>query len=559
MIFRSTGIPIVSICCPLCHHELCSKIKAGAEFLGPPISSCTNPTCKAPPLALIGEENQVEARLYTLRRGVLPVFSKSRYCRFCHTRYYNNYFVRDAKEPTAKRQYYSDEIPKFIHVTETSFVDPELCAYIRVQMAIAQQVIGTCQGISRVYNAALGLSHLPEQSRLHLALNGDLVLDAFLLHAILHDKHKCHEPLSLPHAGYQNHRFDEELAARNYRMAGTGQDMWAHTCHRCMKIYQGEDGRWYRLTAGVHDGVNVRHLCCGVHDCFEALPSQHAHFCQTHSHLAQICGVQGCNLAAEPGFRTCTTESHRALQKDADEKNTAMFQLRSRLHADPFIVPPSTSTSTNANPSSTSASTTKLKAKLTRSWTHNEQLFVRCCGIIISRATLFGSESVTGTKVFLKATFPPEYPGSKPSYVFYDNNCSLLKHLRSSGDHYFDDVGLPVDVFHFKCKHSEGDVFCQTHCNPARFRELIGADGKWVFNSSAAEQANVWFGKYQNIVQDMAVLKYNFYLDEMIAIHNEQLATQLRTEGQAPHLQSESLLRGGFPFLKSDVINVETQ
>ncbi|KAJ7126410.1 hypothetical protein C8R43DRAFT_1134993 [Mycena crocata] len=104
----------------------------GAEFLGPPISSCTNPTCKAPPLALIGEENQVEARLYTLRRGVLPVFSKSRYCRFCHTRYYNNYFVRDAKEPTAKRQYYSDEIPKFIHVTETSFVDPELCAYIPV-------------------------------------------------------------------------------------------------------------------------------------------------------------------------------------------------------------------------------------------------------------------------------------------------------------------------------------------------------------------------------------------------------------------------------------------
>ncbi|KAJ7116818.1 hypothetical protein C8R43DRAFT_902319 [Mycena crocata] len=548
MIFRSTGIPIVSVCYPPCHHKLCSKIKAGAEFLGPPISSCTNPTCNAPPLALLGEENVVEARLYTLRRGVLPVFSKSRYCRFCRTRYYNNYFVCDAKEPTAKRQYYSEEIPKFIHVTETSFVDPELCTYIRVQMAIAQQV----HGISRVYNAALGMSHLPEQSRLHLALNGDLVLDAFLLHAILHDKHKRRETLSLPHTGYQNHRFDEELAARNYRMAGTGQDMWAHACHRCMKIYQGEDGRWYRLTAGVHDGVNVRHLCCGVHDCFEALPSQRAHFCQTHSHLAQICGVQGCNLAAEPGFRTCTTESHRALQKDADERNTAICiysnnHSQHKCRSRPFH-----------------CTSLYLKAKLTRSWTHNEQLFVRCCGIIISRATLFGSESVTGTKVFLKATFPPEYPGSKPTYVFYDNNCSLLKHLRSSGDHYFNDVGLPVDVFHFKCKHSEGDVFCQTHCNPARFGELIGADGKWIFNSSAAEQANVWFGKYQNIVQDMptnklSLTRYNFYLDEMIAIHNEQLATQLRAEGQAPHLQSESLLRGGFPFLKSDVINVETQ
>jgi hypothetical protein len=26
----------------------------------------------------------------------------------------------------------------------------------------------------------------------------------------------------------------------------------------------------------------------------------------------------------------------------------------------------------------------RVKGKLSRSWTHNEQLFVRCCGIIIS-------------------------------------------------------------------------------------------------------------------------------------------------------------------------------
>jgi hypothetical protein len=61
-----------------------------------------------------------------------------------------------------------------------------------------------------------------------------------------------------------------------------------------------------------------------------------------------------------------------------------------------------------------------------------------------------------------------------------------------------------------------GDIFCQINCNPARFKELIGPDGKWVFNSSAAEQANVWFGKFQNVVQDMPVIRFvakiNFYL-----------------------------------------------
>ncbi|KAJ3725375.1 hypothetical protein C8R42DRAFT_640253 [Lentinula raphanica] len=51
---------------------------------------------------------------------------------------------------------------------------------------------------------------------------------------------------------------------------------------------------------------------------------------------------------------------------------------------------------------------------------------------------------------------------------------------------------LPVDVFHFKSKHKESDEFCQKHCNPAQWTELVGDDGEWIFNSSAAEQSNVW-------------------------------------------------------------------
>lgn len=104
---------------------------------------------------------------------------------------------------------------------------------------------------------------------------------------------------------------------------------------------------------------------------------------------------------------------------------------------------------------------------------------------------------------FLKATFPLEFPGVCPSYIFYDDNCHLWKHLVASGDTYFVKVGLPVDVFHFKSKHRETDTFCQTHCNPARFRELIGPNDTWIFNSSAAEQTNAWFGLFQPIVREM--------------------------------------------------------
>ncbi|KAJ7858746.1 hypothetical protein B0H13DRAFT_2571333, partial [Mycena leptocephala] len=506
----------------------------GAEPLLPPISCCLH--CQSN----LGEEKTVEGRLYSLHRGVLPIFSKSLYCRSCHIRYYNNYFVRDASQETAHREYYSQEVPKFIHLTESTYVEPALCQFFTFQMALEH---GTCQGIARVYNLTLGSSDLPNASRLSHDLTGELVLDSFILYALLQDKQLQRETLVLPHHGYQNHRFDQAMAERNARMVGTGQHMWAHACNRCMKVYKGEDGNWYRITAGVHDGVDVRHVSCGVHECQEAVPTQRHHFCVTHSNQDKICCVIGCNEPARPNFRTCTIESHVAFQAQQDEKNTAMFQLRARLknttisdvpragsQSEPTPLPAEFSSAT-AEPLNTNI---KVKGKLARSWTHNEQLFVRCCGIILSRATMFGSEGVSGVKNFLKATFPPQYPGALPSYIFYDNNCSFLKHLRTCDDHYFENVGLPVDVFHFKCKHSEADVFCQIHCNPARFRELIDADGKWVFNSSAAEQANVWFGKFQSVVQDMPIIKYNFFLDEMISVHNEHVAAELRDQGHAP-------------------------
>lgn len=41
------------------------------------------------------------------------------------------------------------------------------------------------------------------------------------------------------------------------------------------------------------------------------------------------------------------------------------------------------------------------KTTLQRSWTHNEELAVRCCGVIISRATFFQAEATSAVKVRL--------------------------------------------------------------------------------------------------------------------------------------------------------------
>lgn len=60
-------------------------------------------------------------------------------------------------------------------------------------------------------------------------------------------------------------------------------------------------------------------------------------------------------------------------------------------------------------------------------------------------------------------------------------------------------------------------------------------DGKWRFNSSAAEQANAWIGGYQSMVREMQVDHYEFFLDKMIKQQNWILIKELHWKGKAPY------------------------
>jgi hypothetical protein len=81
--------------------------------------------------------------------------------------------------------------------------------------------------------------------------------------------------------------------------------------------------------------------------------------------------------------------------------------------------------------------------------------------------------------------------------------------LTASGDRYFDHVALPVDVFHFKSKHKEADEFFSLYYNLACWHKLIDESiGKWIINSSAAEQANLWSGGFHAMMHIMQVDRY---------------------------------------------------
>ncbi|KAG6914438.1 hypothetical protein DXG01_017244 [Tephrocybe rancida] len=148
---------------------------------------------------------------------------------------------------------------------------------------------------------------------------------------------------------------------------------------------------------------------------------------------------------------------------------------------------------------------------------------------------MFRAESISGVKSqdFLKSAYPK--PEDLPSVIFYDNNCHLQSHLLTQKDHFFDHVLLPVDVFHFKSKHKQSDEFCQRECNPAKWKELSDDKGNWVFNSSIAEQVNVWIGGYKSMVRNMVYHRNDFFLDEMIKRKNEIGVRRLWNQGQVPY------------------------
>jgi hypothetical protein len=70
-------------------------------------------------------------------------------------------------------------------------------------------------------------------------------------------------------------------------------------------------------------------------------------------------------------------------------------------------------------------------------------------------------------------------------------------------------------------------------------------NGKWRFNSSAAEQMNAWIGGFQAIVQNMREVRAQFFLDEMIRRRNIWVISELARKGKNPKQIKMSILLEG--------------
>ena len=169
------------------------------------------------------------------------------------------------------------------------------------------------------------------------------------------------------------------------------------------------------------DGVTVGHPRCNVEHCTEPLATMQQRFCPSHSKYENLCAIKGCQQPPEKGFRTCPEKTHRDYEQELRQRGQALFRLKARLQARSTAAALRTQPSedagadsldhpdaavefedllpSNARPKPATKTKSTMKASLTRRWTHNEQLIVRCCGVIIARATFYEAESVSNALV----------------------------------------------------------------------------------------------------------------------------------------------------------------
>ncbi|KAF8445913.1 hypothetical protein L210DRAFT_3392409 [Boletus edulis BED1] len=496
-----------------------------ARTLYPPTQHCPVPSCsrtlKGMRCKRMMRAQQRQCVLYTVSDGPLPIYTVHLSCEACEINYHYNFKVFKGE-----RTYYGG-IPDIIQVSEHQFLERQV---IEMWMSLMDHWT-SATSCADFYNVSMAKGNEPPPDwSFGFMLSSEHVWSGFYLHCLLEDAVERHECLIMNHTGDQKDRFNELVQARNQRMRIEGQPEITHFCDKCTRWFRGPNGHVNsKCSVVVTDGVCIGHPCCGSHNCKTPLKNNRDRFCPIHANLEHLCSIVGCDLPVVSGRLTCADPLHQALSQLATIDNDD-----DEFEIDPTGRVADAALHTSAQPATTHK---KLRTKFTRSRTHNEQLAVAPCGMILGRDTMFGAEGVASVAEFLKRTFRME--AIKPDHIFFDNNCSLAQHVKL--DPYFNNIGLSVDVFHFKCKHKETHTFCQENCNPAAFPELISDDGQgWYFNSSIAEQTNVWIGGYhavgarRSLRLEMLVDKYDFFLDQMILRRNRMTRAKLDAQGARP-------------------------
>lgn len=161
----------------------------------------------------------------------------------------------------------------------------------------------------------------------------------------------------------------------------------------------------------VCDGVTVGRFGCGAPRCANPPTSARDIFCPEHAYLQGICHVTGCDEKVVLGSKTCADPCHREAEEKYYAAGTAAFQLKLRYErsrhdeetegvvweegeeldtGSDAVYEVLISEKDSAHKDGTSKA---VRGQFGRRRTHNEQLIIAPCGMILARETFTFSEA----------------------------------------------------------------------------------------------------------------------------------------------------------------------
>ncbi|KAJ7483117.1 hypothetical protein B0H11DRAFT_1723416 [Mycena galericulata] len=313
----------------------------------------------------------------------------------------------------------------------------------------------------------------------------------------------------------------------------------------------GEPRGYIRLA--VMDGKTIKHRKCALDMCDSPLVNyKDGRFCEAHLNLRDVCGIIPCGRPVRhAGAVTCDTQSHIDWHRQYENRFSRLSfpgvrRVIRRQQGLADINDASAATGPTLRVDLSALGDTPgdqvvhtFKAKTT----YCLQTVQWACGFPIGWGKCYRSESSTQVLQILDNIWE-KYPESKPSFLAYDDACSLLRHIvtQNANSTWLTTTKFIVDAWHY-IGHRATDILCRLWCNPAPANgsqpDLViveeDANGTThqtrAFNTETAEQLNSWLTGFESQLRQMSDVNYDFFIHVLMMIYGERVENRVESKG----------------------------
>ncbi|KAF7295287.1 hypothetical protein MIND_01067900 [Mycena indigotica] len=295
----------------------------------------------------------------------------------------------------------------------------------------------------------------------------------------------------------------------------------------------------------VMDGKTITHRICAVKECENPLTNyRNGRFCKHHLDRSDLCGIASCGLhVSEPGALTCASATHKMWY----QKYLTRFRL-SFTGVRRIIRRQENQANTSNNHSG--PGDTRIRPDLPEldgilgmdvehtfraRTTYCLQTVQWACGCPVGWGKVFVGETPSRVWRILDAIWA-DYPDHRPSFLAYDDACSLLRHIvtQDRNNLWITGTKLIVDAWHY-INHQATDLLCRVWCNPAPSNSsqpdliTVQTDEQGhphltrAFNTETAEQLNAWLNGFEAQLRQMSDVNYDFCVHVLMMLYKEEV------------------------------------